>query len=578
MQNHSTHDRFLGQIRACMTQEEIDSYLLTDSRPEIFWSLSSVLESVKADIPLALLTPEGDPEKTKILYGLGESRERLYEEKLHLEAEGYRYFLDYDPVGAGGFVLIASQEDFSEEVYLWYQSRVERPNLDLFLEHPWFRKNHFPIVSEDAIDQDYELIEEVREVELDLLRKLVEVCKKHDLRIYPIYGTLLGLMRDGGVIPRDDDIDLAMPRADYDKLLTLVSEFDGQYFLQSATGDDHCFYGGYAKLRNSTTTALHPQNWFVDCNEGISIDIFPIDYALPDMRKEKARCKRIRRWQRFIYAKHYGFFRDFKDMPMLTWKAYKYLGMKTPLEKFEQRLYQEFTRGGIYGDKHDVKSCDGTKIGDKTARLAIYTHYMMCGPEFNLPYMEEEDFATTFSFSFEGIELQVPLAWEKLLRMRYGDQYDEAISFWPEKKRHGFYDVHEAYTVTKERFAGLKDPASIDKPVFLLGDGSLFRRTIELYEGRVNFAGLVLLPEEKPEVYGLGMEAGEDFCGIPVLKFEDFFNQKMDCRLVITSGDMRRAERCVKEAGITDYYFFWYNREWMLYANQSQIWNEIFIR
>ena len=46
-------------------------------------------------------------------------------------------------------------------------------------------------------------------------------------------------------------------------------------------------------------------------------------------------------------------------------------------------------------------------------------------------------------------------------------------------------------------------------------------------------------------------------------------------RLVICSGDAREAEDIVKQAGFKNYYIFWENREWMLYANQSFVWKEI---
>ena len=61
-------------------------------------------------------------------------------------------------------------------------------------------------------------------VELGLLKKLDEVCKKHSLRYWIECGTLLGAIRHQGFIPWDDDIDVVMPRKDYDKLYEISKE------------------------------------------------------------------------------------------------------------------------------------------------------------------------------------------------------------------------------------------------------------------------------------------------------------------------------------------------------------------
>ena len=58
--------------------------------------------------------------------------------------------------------------------------------------------------------------EEVKRKEVEILNHIVSVCEKHGLRYYLSYGTLLGAIRHKGFIPWDDDIDISMPRADYE--------------------------------------------------------------------------------------------------------------------------------------------------------------------------------------------------------------------------------------------------------------------------------------------------------------------------------------------------------------------------
>lgn len=126
-------------------------------------------------------------------------------------------------------------------------------------------------------------------VELDLYLKFAEVCHKYGLRFWADGGTLLGAVRHQGFIPWDDDIDLIMPRADYNKLMEIgLDEFKWPYFLQTPHTD--CNYGySMAKLRNSNTTNISPVFANAGFNQGIPIDICPLDYcSLETYEQERA--------------------------------------------------------------------------------------------------------------------------------------------------------------------------------------------------------------------------------------------------------------------------------------------------
>lgn len=115
-------------------------------------------------------------------------------------------------------------------------------------------------------------------VEMDLYRELERVCKKHNLRYWAIGGTLIGAVRHHGFIPWDDDIDVCMPREDYEKLCGLYSkEFSSPYFLQTPQTDPG-YYFSFAKFRNSNTTAISMPFKNSLFNQGIFIDVFPLDY------------------------------------------------------------------------------------------------------------------------------------------------------------------------------------------------------------------------------------------------------------------------------------------------------------
>jgi len=120
-------------------------------------------------------------------------------------------------------------------------------------------------------------------VELDLLAELMRVCRKHDIKIMAFAGTVLGAVRHGGFIPWDDDIDMMMPRSEYDRLCAVAAdEFKAPYFFQTEYTDPGSMRG-HAQLRNSETTAiLTSEQNIKSFNQGIFVDIFPLDHVAPD--------------------------------------------------------------------------------------------------------------------------------------------------------------------------------------------------------------------------------------------------------------------------------------------------------
>ncbi len=118
-------------------------------------------------------------------------------------------------------------------------------------------------------------------IELDLLLEFDRVCKKNHLRYFLTGGTLLGAIRHNGFIPWDDDIDILVPRDDFEKLLLLKDEFHYPYFFQTPVTDPG-YYFAFPRLRNSRTSAI--QRPFCDCgyNMGIFIDILPLDFITYD--------------------------------------------------------------------------------------------------------------------------------------------------------------------------------------------------------------------------------------------------------------------------------------------------------
>lgn len=147
--------------------------------------------------------------------------------------------------------------------------------------------NFDPSFFKEEIRSDF-FVDEKRKkiwaVELQILEKIDEVCKKHNLTYYAYYGTLLGAVRHQGFVPWDDDLDIAMFRDDYEKFQAIASEeFTEPYFFQNAYTDGIIRF--MAKVRDSRTTAI--EHLAPSINQGIFIDVFPLDVA-PDGINEEA--------------------------------------------------------------------------------------------------------------------------------------------------------------------------------------------------------------------------------------------------------------------------------------------------
>ena len=128
-------------------------------------------------------------------------------------------------------------------------------------------------------------------INIDMLRIFDSICRKHGLHYSLAFGSLLGVVRHNGFIPWDDDIDVVMPRDDYEKLKLYKSDFTDPYFLQFP-GDDYDFFFSFAKLRNSNTSCISFPFRYEKFNQGIFMDIFPMDnYSAINLELNLSRIK-----------------------------------------------------------------------------------------------------------------------------------------------------------------------------------------------------------------------------------------------------------------------------------------------
>ncbi len=233
-------------------------------------------------------------------------------------------------------------------------------------------------------------------VELDLLLKFDEICKKYNLKYFVMGGTLIGAIRHHGFIPWDDDIDVAMLRDDYEKFISVaVNEFKNPYLLQLPQTDKGYFYS-FAKLRNVNTTAISYTFKYADFNQGIFIDIFPLDNCLIDNLEER-----------------------FNRINKLNKDNSTYMRMTDPNPSDENKKRIDAYSGRNPMDVYieiQKTAMEYRNIDTEYVNTAVFTAY-----KYDTLIYRKEWFDEVELKEFEGVQVPIPRGYDGALRSQYGN-------------------------------------------------------------------------------------------------------------------------------------------------------------
>lgn len=231
-----------------------------------------------------------------------------------------------------------------------------------------------------------------------LLKEFIQVAKTHNLSWFIDGGTLLGTIRDGKFIEWDDDIDIVMPRQDYNKFIKL--QFKSPFFLQTPLTDSVNEVS--AKLRLDSTTAITKNEFSQTCHKGIFIDIFPID-TLPS---------------------------DWTDESLLCIKGY----IKTVMKYTTYSVKRKFKQINTF-----VSSLQNTDSSKYCANIMYYRY------QEKPTVLYKSDYENCLEMLFEDVLVNVPIGFKRILETWYGKTYMQPKQLL---SGHGntFYNANKDYS------------------------------------------------------------------------------------------------------------------------------------
>jgi lipopolysaccharide cholinephosphotransferase len=269
---------------------------------------------------------------------------------------------------------------------------------------------------------DAEILRKLHVVELELLEEFVRICKAHNLEYFLIGGTLLGAIRHKGFIPWDDDIDIGMPRDDYEKFIDLCkTELKNTYYIKSYRTNS-AYWMPFLKMCKSNTLFIEKKDISLEYKKnGIFIDIFSYDNI--------SNIELFQRIQSFIIN-----------------KIRATIQMKIWVKKGEKKNILKHLIDIIF----DFKTLQELQQKMMTRIIKNNSSYQInWGGRYGL---EKEIFHSdvlypTTEAVFEGKYYRIPNQWNKYLSQIYGSDYMEIPS---QEKR----EDHEPIYITFDTEAG----------------------------------------------------------------------------------------------------------------------------
>ena len=266
-----------------------------------------------------------------------------------------------------------------------------------------------------------EVLKAVQAVELNILKDFINICEKHSLEYFGIAGTGIGALRHQGFIPWDDDIDIGLPRKDYEKFLKYAkTELKDSYIVMNCEENEN-YPLMTTRLMKKGTVFREFALKDVKCELGIFLDIYPFD-NLSD-NKSKARRQMLEAW----------FFSKLLILRNLPFPVVSAKGWKRKIIHAICLIIHNLLKLLGLSKKKIYQRCK--KIGCRYNNIPTkrINYFYDTTPTMNVYYREE--IYPLKKMKFEDLMLNFPKDMDRNLTNMYGDY----MSLPPKEKRKNHY-------------------------------------------------------------------------------------------------------------------------------------------
>lgn len=255
-------------------------------------------------------------------------------------------------------------------------------------------------------------LQEVQKVALDILKDVHEFCESHNIRYSLAYGTLIGAIRHKGFIPWDDDVDIVIPRPDYERF---CKEYHSTRGYKLYSPDDPVNYMVFARICDNEHTLVRTNRPWANEQTGIWIDIFPLEGLPSDENEFATLVKKIRGVAKKVYRLRFGKFLKLSETNGL--KDFLYCLVK-------KILYSHYDIKSLNREHIQLMSSEEFDKADYYGQLCVMDY-----PE--KEHNPKEDFENYIKVSFADSEFYVMNGYDNILKRYYGNY----MELPPEEKR-----------------------------------------------------------------------------------------------------------------------------------------------